>query len=261
MFRKRFGQHFLSDAGILDRIVDLAGVERADVVVEIGPGRGALTRRLAASARAVVAVEIDRDLIPPLRASMPDNVQVVASDALDIDYRTVAAPGYRLVANLPYNIATPLIERFVAARSSIASVTIMVQKEVADRILAAPGGRNYGPLSVGLQHYAAIDAGFPVPPGAFRPPPKVWSRMIRLEWKPGVRDADDFVRFVRNAFTARRKKLVNNLAAGGLGRAEAAALLEAAGVDADARPEELSPEQYFRVFSYNERRWTAHRSK
>jgi 16S rRNA (adenine1518-N6/adenine1519-N6)-dimethyltransferase len=251
MPKKRFGQHFLTDPGILDRIVTFSRVQPADLVVEIGPGRGALTTRLAASAKSITVIEIDHDLIAGLRQSMPANVRVIEQDALDVDYRAVSTQGYLLVANLPYNIATPLIERFTAARSCIGSVTIMVQKEVADRILAGPGRKDYGPLSVGVQHYARVEPGFVLPPGAFKPPPKVQSRMIRLEWRPDVADNPAFIRFVRHAFASRRKKLVNNLAAivPGSSREHRAQMLERAGAHENARPEELSPEQFLRLFS------------
>ena len=251
MTRKRFGQHFLSDPGILDRIVEFARVAPRDRVVEVGPGRGALTTRLAEACSSVTAIEVDRDLIVSLRVAMPPNVTIVEQDALTVDYGSVAEPGYVLVANLPYNIATPLIERFIAARFSIRTVTVMVQKEVADRILASAGVADYGPLSVGVQYYASVEPGLVLPPGAFNPPPKVHSRMIRLEWRPGVPDNPAFIRFVRNAFSSRRKKLVNNLIPmlPGIERRKLVELLETAGIDQNARPEELSPEEFLRVFS------------
>lgn len=251
MTRKRFGQHFLSDPGILDRIVEFARVNPEDRVVEVGPGRGSLTTRLARAGSSVTAIEVDRDLIASLRTAMPPNVAIVEQDALTVDYRTIAEPGYLLVANLPYNIATPLIERFIAARSSIRSVTVMVQKEVADRVLAAVGVRDYGPLSIGVQFYASVGPGMILPPGAFNPPPKVHSRMIRLEWRPDVPDNPAFIRFVRNAFASRRKKLVNNLGnmLPAIGRRRLMELLETAGIDGNARPEELSLDEFLRVFA------------
>ena len=251
MSKKRFGQHFITDPGILKRIIEFSRVGPGDVIVEIGPGRGALTTRLAKAGRSVTAIEIDSDLIESLRQTVQENVEVIEEDALNIDYATLLPQPFVLVANLPYNVATPLIERFIAARTSIRAVTTMVQKEVADRILAAPGGREYGPLSIGVQYYADVEGGFVLPPGAFRPPPKVHSRMIRLEWKPDIADKPEFIRFVRNAFTSRRKKLVNNLSVMFPQTSKNALthLLEQEGLSDKVRPEELSVEQFLSLFS------------
>jgi 16S rRNA (adenine1518-N6/adenine1519-N6)-dimethyltransferase len=245
--KKRFGQHFLSDRHILQRIVRLAAIEPEDTVVEIGPGAGALTRELAAAAKRVIAIEIDRDLVPRLRATMPGNVEIVEGDALDIELPQNA----HLVGNLPYNIATPLLKKFIAARAHITDVTVMLQKEVAERIRAKAGSHDYGPLSVLIQYYATPVRGFTVPPGAFTPRPKVDSAVIRLEWKPGVADNGPFTDFVHHAFGSRRKKLLNNLVSifPQKTREELTAALEAAGVSRDARAETLSVEQFLGVYN------------
>jgi len=248
MAKKRLGQHFLSDPRILDRIVTFSRVGPEDAVVEIGPGRGALTHPLAALARTVTAIEFDTDLIPRLRESMPANVTIIEADALEVDYTAIAPAGYALVGNLPYNISTPLIERFAAARKTIGSVTIMVQKEVADRILAPPGGKDYGPLSIGVQYFANLERGFVLPPGAFSPPPKVDSRMLRWTWKPDVVDNPAFLKFVRGAFASRRKTLVNNLEAMGYPRDRVPPALASHGLAPTARPEQLSLEQFCALF-------------
>ena len=246
--KKRFGQHFLTDRTILRRIVQFAQIHLEDTVVEIGPGAGALTAELAAAARRVIAIEIDRDWIPDLRASMPANVEIVEGDAL-----TAEVPGgiFHVVGNLPYNVATPLFKRFIAHRDRILDVTVMIQKEVAQRLVAEPATKEYGPLSVLIQYYATVRLGFTVPPGAFKPRPKVDSAVIRLEWKPGVPDAQPFTDFVQHAFTSRRKKLANNLLNmfGSLGRDEVLRRIENAGVSANARPEELSVAQFLRVYN------------
>jgi 16S rRNA (adenine1518-N6/adenine1519-N6)-dimethyltransferase len=245
--KKRFGQHFLSDRHILQRIVRLAAIAPEDTVLEIGPGAGSLTRELAAAARQVVAIEIDRDLIANLRATMPQNVEIVEADAL-----AVAFPkNVHVVGNLPYNVATPLLKRFIAARTHITDVTIMLQKEVAERIRAKPDSADYGPLSLLIQYYAQPVWGFTVPPGAFTPRPKVDSAVIRLEWKPGVLDNTPFTDFVHRAFGSRRKKLLNNLTAmlPEKPRENLAAALESAGVSRDARAETLSIEQFLRVYN------------
>jgi len=248
--KKEFGQHFLTDPRILRRIVDFAQVGAADTVVEIGPGQGTLTRELAGRVGRVVAVEVDRDLIEPLRKTMPANVEVLEGDALELDFRTLAAAPYAIVANLPYNIATPLLDRFVRARLHISGVTVMLQKEVADRILAPPGTKAYGPLTVGIRHYAIVRSGFVVRPGAFRPPPRVHSRIVRLEWRENVPDAPDFIAFVGRSFSSRRKKLINNLASmfPARHRRDLEASLEDVGLSPDVRPENLTPGQFFALW-------------
>jgi 16S rRNA (adenine1518-N6/adenine1519-N6)-dimethyltransferase len=209
--KKSLGQHFLTDPGILERIVEFSRVGPGDTVVEIGPGRGTLTRVLARRAAQVYAIEVDGDLIGPLEDVLPANVTLIAADALDVDYTNICPAPYHIVANLPYNISTPLIERFVAARSLIGSVTVLVQREVADRILAAPGTREYSPLTIGVQYFAEVERGFVLKPGSFSPPPKVDSRVIRMEWRSGAGDDPGFLEFIRGVFAARRKTLANNL--------------------------------------------------
>ena len=245
--KKRFGQHFLSDRNILQRIVRLAAISPEDTVVEIGPGSGALTRELAAAAKRVIAIEIDRDLVPRLRSTMPGNVEIVEGDALEIEL----PHNTHLVGNLPYNISTPLLKKFIAAREHILDVTVMLQKEVAERIRAKAGSEDYGPLSVLIQYYATPVWGFTVPPGAFTPKPKVDSAVIRLEWKPGVAGNNAFTDFVHHAFGSRRKKLLNNLVSifPGKTREELASTLERSGVSRDARAETLSVEQFLGVYN------------
>ena len=249
MPKKHLGQHFLSDPQILERIVGFSRVTRSDTVVEIGPGRGSLTQAIAGKVRRVIAIEFDTDLVSFLRGTLGPRVEVLEHDALEIDFTTLCPTPYHVVANLPYNVATPLIERFVAARDSIASVTVMLQREVADRILATPGGRQYGALSVGTQYYATIEGGFQVPPGAFTPPPKVHSRMVRMTWNRNVADSPEFIIFVRRAFASRRKKLLNNLSPifPGMGRAELIGILEREGINSNARAEDLSVEAFVRL--------------
>ena len=246
--KKRFGQHFLTDRSILRRIVEFAHAGPDDLVVEIGPGAGSLTRELAATASRVVAIEIDRDLIPGLRSQMPPNIEIVEGDALEVQF---PAGPFRIVGNLPYNIATPLFKRFIELRDRIVNVTVMIQKEVADRMTATPGTSEYGPLSVLVQYYAAVTYGFTVPPGAFRPRPRVDSAVVRLDWKPNVIAARPFTDFVHEAFSLRRKKLVNNLLHmfPSLEREEILRRIRNAGVGVDVRPETLSVDEFFRVYN------------
>jgi 16S rRNA (adenine1518-N6/adenine1519-N6)-dimethyltransferase len=249
--KKRYGQHFISDRNILQRIAGLAGIQSEDTVIEIGPGAGSLTRVLAGLARRVIAIEIDAGLIPQLRASLPANVEVLHADALELDFAKLASGPTHIVGNLPYNVATPLIRRFIAARSLLAGVTAMLQKEVAERICAPAGTKAYGPLTVLVQYYAIPVWGFTVPPGAFTPRPKVDSAVLRLDWKRDVADAPDFTDFVHRVFNARRKKLLNNLVTmyPAHSRDSLLEILASADIDASARAETLSIEQFHRVYN------------
>ncbi len=246
--KKRFGQHFLSDRSIPRRIVEFSRVQPEDAVLEIGPGAGALTKELAAAAHHVIAIEIDRDLIDRLRETMPLNVEILQGDALDCDF---PSGRFHVVGNLPYNVATPIFKRFIGYRDRIVDVTVMIQKEVAGRLIAKPGAGDYGPLSVLIQYYSDVAYGFTVPPGAFKPRPKVESAVIRLEWKPEVPEAREFTDFVQRAFSARRKKLANNLLHmfGSLGRGEVLRRVEKSGIGMNARPEELSVADFMRVYN------------
>jgi 16S rRNA (adenine1518-N6/adenine1519-N6)-dimethyltransferase len=246
--KKRFGQHFLSDRSILRRIVQFAHIHPEATVLEIGPGAGSLTRELAAAAHRVIAIEIDKDLVPNLRSEMPPNVEILEGDALELNF---PAGWFHLVGNLPYNVATPLFKRFIESRDRIVDVTVMIQKEVAERLIARPGSSDYGPLSVLIQHYATVSYGFTVPPGAFKPPPKVDSAVIRLEWKPGIPEARLFTDFVQQTFSSKRKKLVNNLRQmfPSLSRDQVLQHMQKAGVGINVRPEELSGDDFLRVYN------------
>ncbi len=259
--RRRFGQHFLEPVWqrkVLDAIAPAPG-ER---FLEIGPGRGALTLGLAARGAEVVGIEVDRDLAAELSARADAGIRVVCADVLAVDLaalvREVAgaredgAPGVpvRVAANLPYNISSPVLFRLVgAARSTglLRDATLMLQAEVAARVAASPGGGDYGPLSVLTQLHADVDTLLALPPGAFRPPPKVHSAVIRLRFRPprvDVGDLDGFEAMVRTAFTQRRKTLANGLRAFAAARhADLAAALGRAGLDGRRRPETLSLEE------------------
>jgi 16S rRNA (adenine1518-N6/adenine1519-N6)-dimethyltransferase len=249
--KKRYGQHFISDRNLLQRIVTLAHIAPTDTVIEIGPGSGSLTRELAAVAKRVIAIEIDRDLIPALHRDMPANVEIIDADAFDVDLNQYVDGPYHVVGNLPYNVATALLRIFIRYRERIIEVTAMLQKEVAERVRAKPGTREYGPLSVLIQYYAEPTWGFTVPPGAFMPRPKVDSAVIRLDWKPGVADFPAFTDFVHRIFSSRRKKLINNLGAVLPGRTkdDFAELLRSADVSVDARAETLSIDDFLRVYN------------
>jgi len=246
--KKRFGQHFLTDRSILRRIIQVAHIHPDNMVLEIGPGAGSLTTELAHAARRVIAIEIDHDLISSLRASAAPNVEIMEGDALDVEW---PHESFHVVGNLPYNVTTPLLKRFIDRRDQIRDVTVMVQKEVAERLIASPSTREYGPLSVLIQYYATVKYGFTVSPGAFTPRPRVDSAVVRIEWRPDVPVARSFTDFVQRAFALRRKKLANNLLNmfPSLHRDEVVRRIEAAGIAANARPEELSVGEFLHVYN------------
>jgi 16S rRNA (adenine1518-N6/adenine1519-N6)-dimethyltransferase len=236
--KRKYGQHFLADPNILDVIGRLAELGPDDVVLEIGPGRGVLTRYLAERVRLVHAVEIDRELEPELRG-LGDNVDLVFGDALQVELPQDAT---KLVANLPYNVATPLIVESLDGLPNVRLWCVMVQREVADRLVAEPGTKDYGAVSV-LVQLAAERVGFhPVSRTVFRPPPNVDSALVALRRSGLPHDFPRVKRVVAAAFVHRRKTLPNSLELRGVAhRADAAAALAGIGLSPDARAESLGP--------------------
>ena len=236
--RRRFGQHFLHDPGVIRRLVEAISPEAQDAIVEIGPGEGALTRALLGRAPRLETIEIDRDLADGLAAQ---GVKVHVADALRFDFSTFPQ-GVRVVGNLPYNISTPLLFHLLEYADRVRDLHFMLQLEVVERMVAAPSTPQYGRLSVMLQARFAMQKLFRVAPGAFRPPPKVDSAVVRMVplRSPLGCDAKVFEQVVRAAFSARRKTLRNALAL----RPEDYVAL---GLDPQLRPENLSPQDYVRV--------------
>lgn len=221
-FQKRFGQNFLVDARVLDKIIQSAGVTKEDCVLEVGPGIGTMTQALSEAARQVVAVEIDDHLIPILQETLKEcpNVKVIHGDILKTDVKAIADEynegcPLHVIANLPYYITTPIIMGLFESGVPLKSITIMVQKEVADRMKAEPGTKDYGALSLAVQYYAEPYLVANVPPNCFIPRPNVGSAVIRLtrHEQPPVQVADEklMVRLIRAAFNQRRKTLANSL--------------------------------------------------
>ncbi|HUS25548.1 MAG TPA: 16S rRNA (adenine(1518)-N(6)/adenine(1519)-N(6))-dimethyltransferase RsmA [Candidatus Binatia bacterium] len=243
--KKRFGQHFLHDPGVIARIVRILAPRPGQPLVEIGPGLGALTVPVLEAAGALRAVELDRDVIPRLqqRCAGKGALDVLQADALKVDFRALAAgTKLRLFGNLPYNISTPLLFHLLDHSGAIEDMHFMLQKEVVDRMTAAPGSPDYGRLTVMLGARAQAEALFTVGAGAFSPPPKVESAMVRLRPRPASYAIPDFARFeevVRRAFGQRRKTLANALK--GVLDPES---IRRAGVDPGVRAEELAPEQF-----------------
>jgi 16S rRNA (adenine1518-N6/adenine1519-N6)-dimethyltransferase len=243
--RKRFGQHFLHDPRVLARLVDSLGVSRKDFIVEIGPGQGALTRPLLEKVDALQVIEIDRDLAARLETDFPDKkLTVHCADALEFDFAQFPA-GMRIVGNLPYNISTPLLFHLARLAGRVRDMHFMLQLEVVERMIAAPSTPEYGRLSVALQTRFRMKKLFNVSSGAFRPPPKVESAVVRLEPLEGqpARDTALLDDLLRRAFSARRKQLRNALPLPVEGYA-------ALNIDPRSRPENLSPADYVRIADY-----------
>ena len=244
--RKRFGQHFLHDANVIERLVGVIAPRPGDHLVEIGPGEGVLTQPVIEKAGALTVIELDRDLAAILaeRLGCPEGLDIVQADVLKVDLEALAAGrALRIIGNLPYNISTPIMFHLFESRAEIVDMHFMLQKEVVDRMVAAPGSRQYGRLSVMAAFHCDMTRLFKVPPGAFRPPPKVDSAIVRLVPKrlSGEDRAllPDFAEVTRRAFGQRRKTLRNSLK-GLIDDVQ----FEAAGIDPGARAETLSVDQF-----------------
>ncbi len=253
---KGFGQNFIVNPGVCPKIVEAAGIGPEWGVLEVGPGIGVLTRELARRADRVVAVEVDNRLPPLLAETLAryDNVEIVMQDILKVDIAALirekfAGMPVAVCANLPYYITSPILMRLQEEKLPIRQITVMVQKEAAERICAAPGTRQAGAISYAVAYYAKPQVLFSVQPGSFYPPPKVTSAVIRLEVHPEppvpVPDEAAYFRLVRAAFGQRRKTAANAISAGlGVPKARVTAALEQAGLPATARPEQLTLEQF-----------------
>ena len=257
-FQKRFGQNFLIDSHVLDKIVNAAGITKEDCVLEIGPGIGTMTQYLAEHAGRVVAVEIDTNLLPILAETLKDysNVTVINEGILKVDMNSLVEEynngrPIKVVANLPYYITTPIIMGLFESNVPIENITVMVQKEVADRMQVGPGSKDYGALSLAVQYYASPYIVANVPPNCFIPRPNVGSAVIRLtryqEPPVQVKDAKLMFRLIRASFNQRRKTLqngLNNSPELSFSKEEIAAVIESLGLPAAVRGEALTLEQF-----------------
>lgn len=268
VFQKKFGQNFLIDEHVLEKIISAAGIGPDDFVVEIGPGIGTMTQYLAHAARGVAAVEIDKALIPILQDTLSayDNVTVINEDVLKVDLKELAEKmnegrPVKVVANLPYYITTPIIMGLFESHVPVESITVMVQKEVAERMQAGPGTKDYGALSLAVQYYAEPYIVANVPPNCFMPRPNVGSAVIRLQVheNPDIRVKDESLMFriIRASFNQRRKTLQNSLSHDpqlGISKEVVARILEEMGLSATIRGEALSLPQFAQfsdlVFTY-----------
>lgn len=246
--RKRFGQNFLHDSSVIHRIVQAIQPRAGERMVEIGPGQGALTREVLEHLDHLEAVELDRDLVPMLEQRFGDRLRVHQQDALKFDFCSLAgeAQAIRVIGNLPYNISTPLIFHLMESRHCIRDMHFMLQKEVVERLAAAPGSKTYGRLGIMVQYYCRVEKLFTVPPGAFQPPPKVDSAIVRLiphaQSPVQVEDAGDLSQLVAQAFSQRRKTLRNTLK--GLLTEEE---IRDCGIDPQIRPEQLALDAFARL--------------
>ncbi len=255
--KKRLGQHFLADRNILNKVVRTAEVGKEDVVVEVGPGLGEMTLTLARLAKRVIAVEIDPRLAEILKKKLANcpNVEVVKSDILKMDFKHFFKKerhSIKVVANLPYQISTPLLFRFIEAKEVFSTLTLMLQREVAERMGASPGGKKYGRLSVLLQMFLDLSVRFFIPPSAFFPSPKVESAVVHMIWKekPMVDKQDEewFIKVVKACFGYRRKTLVNALKHSELSLPESIeSRMEKIEIDPRRRPETLTIEEFVRL--------------
>ena len=263
-FQKRFGQNFLIDAHVLEKIVSAAGITKDDCVLEIGPGIGTMTQYLAESAGQVIAVEIDTNLLPILADTLKDysNVKVISQDILKVDINELVKEynngrPIKVVANLPYYITTPIIMGLFESNVPIDNITVMVQKEVADRMQVGPGSKDYGALSLAVQYYASPYIVANVPPNCFIPRPNVGSAVIRLtryqEPPVQVKDPKLMFKLIRASFNQRRKTLqngLNNSPEISFSKEEITKAIESLGVSPSVRGEALSLEQFAQLANY-----------
>jgi len=256
--KKSLGQHFLKDKAVIQAAMQMAQIQATDTVIEIGPGKGILTQALLDTGAQVLAIELDPRMVQYLEATLANpRLTVIQQDVLKVDWRQLLAgkPQVKVVANLPYYITSPIVQSLLACRDFFQNIVLMVQKEVAERIAAEPGGRTYGILSVAVQVYAEVELGDVVPPAAFAPPPEVYSQLIKLTPRKRlnlVTSEEVFFRIVRAAFRQRRKTILNSLLAANLlacqtktdQKEKLAQLLEAVDIDPAQRPETISIEAY-----------------
>ena len=255
--KKGWGQHFLIDRNILNKVVRTAHLEKEDIVLEVGPGLGEMTLALARQVKKVIAVEIDPKLVEILRKKTVDspNVEVIKGDILEINFDQLhnqEGQQIKVVANLPYQISTPLLFRFIESRNVFSALTLMLQKEVAERMIALPGGKDYGPLSVFTQAVSNLSICLFIKPSAFFPPPKVESAVIHMVWKErpvvSLEEEEWFKKVVRGCLGYRRKRLMNALKYSDIALPpDIERRMERIGIDPQRRPGTLTLQEFARL--------------
>lgn len=257
-FSKSLGQNFLIDGNVVRKIVKEAGITKDDYVLEIGPGMGTLTEELAINAKKVVAIELDKKLLPILDETLAnyDNVEIIYGDVLEVNLKELieeklGGGPVKLVANLPYYVTTPIIGKLLEEDLNLESISVMVQKEVADRMAAGPGSKSYGSLSVFVNFYSNPKVVVKVPKTVFMPQPKIDSSVIKLELKKDLPDIDreKFFKVVKAAFSKRRKTIINSLSTFGfdLGKEEIRKALQNVGIKPEDRAENISVEDFIKL--------------
>ena len=260
-FSKSLGQNFLTDGAVIEEIVEASGADDESLVIEIGPGMGVLTQLLAENAKYVVAIELDKSLIPILKENLQDfnNIEILNQDVLKTDINEIVSfykeargiKKVKIIGNLPYYITTPIIMKLLEDNVPADSITIMLQKEVADRINANPGGKTYGAISVAVQYYASVEHVIEVPKESFIPQPKVDSSVIKLNLLPerAVKTNNEalFFKVVKAGFGMRRKTLSNSLTLLGIDKSQINDALEMAGIEPSRRAETLSLEEFAKL--------------
>ena len=255
--KPKLGQNFLVDDGARHRIADALGDVSDRIVIEIGPGHGAITSILAERARRLICIELDRSLVPVLRFRFRNhpNVEIIEADVLETDLSALVASGEQalVIGNLPYYVTSDILLHLFAHSTALETAVVMMQREVADRVAAVPGTRDFGLLSATAQMYAAVNALFTLPPDAFSPPPDVYSTVVRMRFAPrfselGIEDRVAFDRFLKQCFQQKRKTLSNNLRASGYTSSQVAAACGEAGVEPGTRAEALPLTSFAALF-------------
>ncbi len=250
--KKRFGQHLLIEAATIDKILHQIDPTPGQTILEIGPGQGALTIPMARTGATVYAVEFDRDMVDYLKRHLTvfDNATVIEQDILKFDPSLLPPGGFTIAGNLPYNITSPIIEWIVGHRNRVDRAVLMMQREVAERLAAGPGGKDWAPISIFTQLHFSISFEFKVSPSHFEPPPGVWSAVVALKPSepPAINDYEAFEKLVRAAFAKRRKQLVNNLtAAFGIATDPCRDVLAECGLDVQVRAEQLPTAEFIKL--------------
>lgn len=254
---KNLGQNFLINEQIIDDIVKVANVNEDDLIIEIGPGLGSLTSKLADNAKKVVAIELDQNMIEILkeRFSLYKNVEIIHGDIMKVDLKEIIGEekNIKIVANLPYYITTPIVMKLLEENLKMKSITVMVQKEVGERFCAIPGGKEYGAITVSINYYSDSKIVLDVPKDNFNPIPEVDSCVVQLKLKKNhieLKDKKLFFRLIKIAFSQRRKNIGNSLTGIGMTKQEVKEMLEALSLDINLRAENLSINQYAQIANY-----------
>lgn len=254
--KKKFGQNFLEDKNYVERIIDVSDIKEDDVILEIGPGDGAMTKKLLEKAKKVICVELDRDLEKILRDQFDDNEKfnLIMKDVLKLDFKTEIGEKVKVVANIPYYITSPIINKLIENREYVDEIFIMVQKEVGERIVSPPDSKDYGILTIAVNFYADSTLLFVIPKEAFDPPPNVDSAFLSIKMRKNNRyeeliTEEELFKYVKAAFASRRKNIVNNISSLGFEKGALKELFEQNGIEPNKRAENFSIDEFIEMIS------------